>query len=122
MYEFDKLKNEKIVLISDNSFLKINDNWNSISTIITNKRLLLLDYPSKVSNYQETMRVSRGMDYIQKKEVLFKVNLNEILKIEKDNKYLLKNGNYFYLNDTGVKKIVNNIINKESNSVGETKN
>lgn len=114
MYEFNKLQNEKIILISDNSFLKIGDNWNNISTIVTNKRLLLFDYPSKVNNYQEAMRTSRGFNYIQKKEVLFKTELNEILKTNDADKYFLKDGNYFYLNDKNVKETINNIINNDN--------
>ena len=113
MYEFDKLNNEKIILISDDSFLKVDENWKNISSIVTNKRLILLDYPSNINNYEETLRVSRGMDYVRKKEVLFNINLDEIIKMEMDGKYLLKDGNYFHLKDSGVKKIVDNIINKK---------
>ena len=102
MYEFQKLENEEIVFISDNSILKIDDQEKNISTILTNQRLLLFDYPSSINNYQEVMKISRGADYIKQKEVILDVPLSNIENITKEDsydKYLLSDTNYFYLRD-----------------------
>ena len=110
MYEFEKLPNEEIVIISDDSLLKVDQDNIPISTIITKKRMLLLDYPKKSNDFNEVMRIAKGMDYIRKKEVLLAVLLTEISKIEKDedyDKYILNNGNYFYLKDDTIKQYFN---------------
>lgn len=102
MYEFQKLENEEIIFISDNSILKIDDQEKNISTILTNQRLLLFDYPSSVNNYQEVMKSSRGADYVKQKEVILDVLLSNIENITKEDgydKYLLSDTNYFYLRD-----------------------
>jgi len=104
MYEFQKLENEEILFLSDNSLLKVNNQDKNISTIVTNQRLLLLDYPNKANNYEEALK-SKGTSYIEKKEVILEVKLSDIISIEND-KYLLKDTNYFYLNDDEIKKYI----------------
>ena len=102
MYEFKKLDGEEIVLISDDSILKVDGNDKNISTILTNQRLLLFDYPSSVNNYQEAMKVGRGADYIKQKELILDVYISDIVSITLEDgydKYLLENTNYFYLKD-----------------------
>ena len=47
MYEFSKLEGENILLISDEAILLKENIERNISVIITNKRMLLLDYPQK---------------------------------------------------------------------------
>lgn len=108
MYEFQKLENEEIVFISDNSLLKVDNQAKAISTIVTNQRLLLLDYPSKDNNYEEALK-SRGVSYIAKKEVILAINLSDIVSIEENDydKYILANTNYFYLKDLEIKKYIN---------------
>ena len=106
MYNFTKLDGEEIVLISDNSILKMEEKELLISTIITNKRMILLDFPNKSKNYEEMMRISRGMDYIMKKEPILIITLHDILTIVEENgfdKYVLSNLDYFYLNDADIK-------------------
>ena len=106
MYNFNKLDNEEILLISDDSILKVENVHKEISTIVTNKRLILLDYPEKTNNYEETLRTSRGVDYVLQKEPILCVNLENIKEITKENdfdKYILSSSNYFYLNNEAVK-------------------
>ncbi len=107
MYNYKLLDGEEVILISDNSLLKKdNDNLN-ISTILTNKRLILLDYPNPVNNYEEVLRTSRNMDCIKQKEELYSVSLEQIKTIyQEDNydKYILNNGDYFFLNDKDIKE------------------
>jgi len=110
MYEFEKLKDEEILLISDNTILKKDEKDINISTVVTNKRLLLLDYPSSVNNYEEALRTTRNQEYLKKKEIILEVNLSDIKEIiEEDyDKYLLSNNNYFYIKDNEVKNKINN--------------
>ena len=105
MYIFDKLEGEEIEYISDSALLKVNEQDKNISVILTNQRLLLLDYPSKVNNYEEALK-SKAVNYIEKKEVILAVNLSDIISIEND-KYTLKDTNYFYLKDEELKKHIN---------------
>ncbi len=113
MYEFQKLENEEIIIISNKSILKVDNEERIISTILTNQRLLLFDDPSSINNYQETMRISRGANYIKQKEVILDVNLNDIVSIieeEKYDKFILTNTNYFYLKDDKIKNEIIKII------------
>lgn len=113
MYEFVKRENEEIIIISDDSILKVNDEEKNISSILTNQRLLLFDIPSKNNNYQEVLKVSRGVNYISQKELILSVELKDILDIveEKEfDKYILNDTNFFYLRDL---MIINKI--KENN-------
>lgn len=113
MYELEKLKNEEIMFISDNTFLKMDDYEKNVSTIITNQRFLLLDYPSDINNYQEILRLASGANYIKYKELILDVFLDDIVDInveEKYDKYILSNTNYFYLKDDKVKEFMSRIV------------
>ena len=101
MYNFKKLKGEKIKYISDNSTLKKDKDFINISVVLTDKRLILLDYPSGINNYEEVLRISRNVEYNREKEPILIVNLKDIDHIENEefDKYILKDGNFFYLQD-----------------------
>ena len=45
MFDINLLENEKIVLVDNDSLLKSNNDIINVTTIITNYRLLILDYP-----------------------------------------------------------------------------
>ena len=77
MYDIKLAKNEKIILISDNTI--INDKL--YTSVITNKRFLILDYPSQYQNSQEELRILGRINYIKKKEVIFSKKLKEIKSI-----------------------------------------
>lgn len=102
MYNFKKLKNEHIELIEDNCILLYEEKEKNISVILTNMRLILLDYPNG-TDYQETLRISKGVNYMRNKEEFFFVNLSDIINIE-NGKYSLKNGNYFNLKTNEIGK------------------
>ena len=113
MYNFEKLIGEQILLISDESILKKAQEEINISTILTNKRLLLLDYPSESNNYEEALRTSRGVDYIMKKEPILIIELNDIVAIIEDkefDKYVLNTSNYFYFKDDAIKNVIKELI------------
>ncbi len=109
MYNYQLLKGEEVILISDNSILKIDNDSKNVSTIVTNKRLILLDYPSALNNNEEDLRIARGLQYIKQKEEIFSVSLDKIKEIKKANsfvKYILNDSNYFYLKDDDVEKTI----------------
>lgn len=85
MYNFNLLSNENIKIISDNSKVYINNTFKECTTIITNLRLLILDYPSNISNSMEDLRTSQRINYIKKKEIIFELKLKNIINIETKN-------------------------------------
>lgn len=106
MYEFLKLEDENILLISDDSILLKENVEKNISVIITDRRMLLLDYPEKSNNYEEALRTSRGSEYMLKKEPIFIIELDKIKSVEQDSnydKYILIDTNYFYLKDDNIR-------------------
>jgi len=118
MYDIKLLKDENIIYIVDNAVLKKGDNPYEITVIITNKRIILLDYPPKTLNYEEDMRIGRGLDYLKKKEEIHSINIEDIKSIieeKKYNKYILKDTNYFYLFDSEnkLKETILKLINKK---------
>ena len=80
MYNFKLLDNEEIALIDDNVIIKDKDNLYTV--IITNKRLLVLDYPSNVYNSMEDLRISGKINYVKMKEIILEKKLKEIKKID----------------------------------------
>lgn len=107
MYDFKTIDGEEIILISDNSLLKKDEDIVVISTILSNKRMILLDFPKRYDNYEEALRTSRGVNYIKVKEPLLEIDLLDIERIEEEknfDKYILKSGNYFYLKDNDIKR------------------
>ena len=97
MYNFEKMEHEIIDLIEDDCILLCDRTEKNISIILTNFRLILLDYLS--DDYREVMRISRGMNYLKSKEPFLSINLEDLVKVEHGDydKYILKNGNYFFL-------------------------
>jgi len=113
MYDFLKLEGENILLISDDAILLKENTEKNISVIITNKRMLLLDYPEKSNNYEEAMRTSRGSEYIMKKEPIFTIELDKIKSIEQQSnydKYILYDTNYFYLKDDMIRNKIMELL------------
>ena len=109
MYEFDKLKDEEIVVVSENAILKVDSEDKEITVIVTNKRILL--FGEDRFNYQESLRVSKGTDYLPKRVLLFSAYVSDIRLIEEDyDKYILSDGNYFYLKDNSIKKFFKSFI------------
>ena len=112
MYDFKLNKNEKIKLISDNTIIYTANDERNVTCIITNQRLLILDYPSGIHNSAEDLRISGKMTYIRKKEVIGEINLEDIEIIIKESDYYkiqLKNKEYINLNDD---EIINQLKKK----------
>ena len=84
MYDFKMLKNEKIELIDDFFQLYIDEAVKDYTVIITNMRLLILDFPSTAKNFKEDLRASQRLYYIRKKVII----LEEIKKVVKEKEFL----------------------------------
>ena len=105
MYDFKLNKNEEIKLISDNSIVYTTKQEKNVTCIITNKRLLIFDYPSGVHNSAEDLRISGKMTYIKKKEVIGEIDLKNIENITRESDYYkieLKNKEYINLADNEI--------------------
>ena len=104
MFDFEKLDGEEVLFISD-VILKKEECDKNISSIVTNKRLLLFDFLSDANDFQEALRISHGLDYIKKKEVILSVFIDDIARIINEldyDKYILKNGDYFFIKGDGL--------------------
>lgn len=102
MYDFKLNKNEEIKLISDNTIIYTDIEEKNVTSIVTNQRLLILDYPSGIYNSAEDLRISGKMTYIRKKEIICEINLQDIKSIIKDKSYYkieLDNNSYINLVD-----------------------
>ena len=107
MYDIKLMHNEKILLISDNSLI-YNSNYEKVyTTIITNYRFLVLDFPSNKNNSLEDLRTSQRLTYINKKEIILSIKLDDINDITKQDDYykIDFNNNYILIKD-------NDIVNK----------
>lgn len=85
MYNFNLINDEEIRLIVDDvSTYKDNKLF---TFIVTNKRLLVLDYPSGLYNSMEDLRISGKMNYVRMKEIILERKLSDIKNVyEVDNK------------------------------------
>ena len=102
MYDFKLEQNEEVKLISDNTIIYFDKESKNYTSIITNKRLLILDYPSGIYNSAEDLRISGRMTYIRKKEVISEIYLNDMVSLENEKQFykiILKNGKYLNIND-----------------------
>ncbi len=105
MYDFKLNKGEEIKLISDNTIVYTAKEEKNVTCIITNKRLLILDYPSGVHNSAEDLRISGKMTYIKKREVVGEIELKDIETIIKESDYYkieFINKEYINLNDDDI--------------------
>ena len=102
MYNFDLLNEEKIIYIAKEVYLKKEGTPHLITVVVTNERIIFLDYPDKNFNYEEDLRIARGMDYLKQKEEIYSnylLNIETIIEEKEYNKYVLKDSNFFYLFD-----------------------
>ena len=108
MYDIKLMGNEKILLISNNSLIHNSNYEKEYTTIITNYRFLILDFPNNINNSLEDLRTSQRLDYIIKKEVILSIKLKEITNIKKNDDYykIEFNNNYILIKD---KDIINKL-------------
>lgn len=107
MFEIDLLENEKIIMISNEGILKIDNEHKEVSIIITNQRLLILKRPIDT----EQFRIGRMIDTFKSNilELIFETsieNIDNITTTDDFDKYTLKDTNYFYLKENNIKKFL----------------
>lgn len=109
MYNFEFINNEEIIKIFDEICIKQETNEKTTTIILTNKRLLFLDY-LQPNEGLELLRVARGMNYIKCKEVYYQINLDDIDKIIKNEYYqvTLKNNITFEFDNDELYKLIKN--------------
>jgi len=86
MYNFNLIENEEVVKIFDEVYIKQGENEKNTTIILTNKRILFLDY-IEPNQGLEVLRIARGADYIKYKDVYYQIDINDIERIT--------NGEYF---------------------------
>ena len=106
MYNYKLLDNEEIALIDDNVIIKDKDNLYTV--IITNKRLLVLDYPSGVYNSMEDLRISGNINYVKMKEIILDKKIDEIKKIDDNSEF----SKIIFLDDSFIQIKSIDVINK----------
>lgn len=89
MYNINLLKNEQVIAVFDDIFIKQGKNQKLTTVAITNQRLLFLDYFNETS-IEETLRIAKGIDYLRQKEVYYKIELNDITEVLEDDYYYIK--------------------------------
>ncbi len=100
MYNFELINNEEIIKIFDKIFIKQGENEKDTTIILTNKRILFLEYLIE-NEGSEILRITKGVNYIKHKEVYYQINLNEIENITNGKYYqvVLKNDMSFEFDD-----------------------
>lgn len=111
MYNFELVDNEEIIKIFDEVFIKQEENEKNTTIILTNKRLLFLDYVTPNEGL-EVLRIARGLDYIKYKEIYYQIDLNDIENIISGKYYqiILKNKMTFEFNDEELYNLLKNDI------------
>lgn len=102
MFNLKLLDDEEIKLIDNDVLLKIDSNYINVTVIITNKRLLILDYPKGL----DVLKFGKMINYPEKKEIFFECNLDDITFVLEENdfdKYMVKDKWYFYLQSDEVR-------------------
>ena len=96
MYKYILNDNEDIIKIFDNLYIKQGNNEKTTSAILTNQRLLFLDYIVQNEGL-EVLRIARGSQAIQYKEAYYQIILNDIKMINKKSaivNYILEDNIY----------------------------
>lgn len=110
MFDFILLEDEEVEIISNETVLKTEDNACLVSSVITNKRLILLDSPKDL----EKFRVGKEIFPSVKKEVILEILLDDIKNIidgDEFDTYQLVDDSYFYLADLQVKNYIRAVKN-----------
>lgn len=111
MYNFKLEDNEEIKLIVDD--VLICENNRLYTFIITNKRLLILDYPSNICNSFEDLRISGRLNYVKMKEIVVDKDINDIKRIsikEDMVKILFNDDSYIEFVDKGIYSVIKDEI------------
>ena len=110
MYNFDLEKGEKVIDNFDDVYVKSGNEVLNVSVLITNLRLLILDFPKNINPF----RFGRMTYTPVSKEIIFDVyltNIKSIKKVKGYYKYTLSDDKYFLLDDENTYNIIKKKIN-----------
>ena len=109
MYNIELINDEEVIKIFDEVFIKQQENEKITTIVLTNKRLLFLDYVIPNEGL-EVLRIAKGANYIKYKEVYYQIDLNDIEYIIKSEYYqvILKNKMTFEFNDDELYNLLQN--------------
>ncbi len=107
MYNFTLKENEETISIFDDIYIKQGSNEKETTIILTNQRLMFLDYQKDDPN--EILRIGNGIQYLRAKEIYYEIALSDIQKISFNKLYkvLLKNGVEFEFENPNLYKLLN---------------
>lgn len=99
MYPIEFNQEEKIELVDNEAKLLKEDTSKEVCAVVTNKRLFLFEDGNKKIDSKEVLRITKAISILPSYEKLLEVEFSFIKEIEDGDykKYILKNGNYFYL-------------------------
>ena len=99
MYPIEFHLEEKIQIVDEKARILENEKAKEVCVVITNERFFLFEDGNRKMDSKEVLRITRAICPLPSYEKLLEVELSFILKIEEGeyNKYILENGNYFYL-------------------------
>lgn len=106
MYPIKLEENEAIEVVDEHAKLLEDKEAKEICVIVTGRRLLLLEDGNKKVDSKEVLRIIKAVSYLPSYEILLEVELSFIKEIEDGDykKYVLENGNYFYLQSDTIYK------------------
>lgn len=106
MYNFNFIKNEKLIEIFEEVHIKQNNQEKTTTIALTNKRLLFLDYVT--NNGLEALRIINKLNIIKSKEVYYEIYLTNIKNITKETncKITLKDNTSFEFNNDKLYKLL----------------
>lgn len=104
MFPIEFYQDEKIELVEEHARLLEDETDKEVCVVITNSRLFLFEDGNRKSDSKEVLRITRAISPLPSYEKLLEVELSFIKEIEDGdyNKYILQNGNYFYLQNNTV--------------------
>ena len=111
MFDFELLKEEEIVLTTDNIVITRNGKNTKYSAVLTNKRLIFFD---KLNDSLDSLNISTAIGAVPTLFPQEEIELSTIKSIDFDDdkdKYILKDGNHFYLYDEDIKLEIKNQLN-----------
>lgn len=102
MFPIEFHPNEKIEFVDEQARLLENEIAKEICVVITNERLFLFEDGNRKSDSKEVLRITKALSPLPNYEQILEVELSFIKEIEEGEfcKYILENGNYFYLQST----------------------
>ena len=99
MYNFNFIENEELREVFNEVYVRQNNNEKITTIVLTNKRLLFLDYIT--DDELEVLRITNKMNLVRTKEVYYQLNLEDIKLLSEKEDYIivLKDGTEFEFNN-----------------------